>query len=58
MDLCNKQNNHGITISNVNNNNNTNSISFSMNIEDIKSNIEENTYLSDYVHSTNIKNYK
>ena len=47
-DLCNNQNNPGITISNVNNNNNTNSINFSMNIEDIKANIEENTYLSDY----------
>ena len=30
------------------NKNNTNSINFSMNIEDIKANIEENTYLSDY----------
>lgn len=47
-DLYNKQNNPGITISNVNNNNNTNNINFNMNIEDIKSNIEENTYLSDY----------
>lgn len=48
-DLCNNQNNPGITISNVNNNNNTNSIKFQYeNIEDIKANIEENTYLSDY----------
>lgn len=46
-DLYTKQNNSGITISNVNNNNNTNSISFNMSIEDIKSNIDENTFLSD-----------
>ena len=46
-DLYNKQNNSGITISNVNNNSNTNNISFKMSIEDIKSNIDDNTYLSD-----------
>lgn len=46
-DLYTKQNNSGITISNVNNNTNTNSISFNMSIEDIKSNIDENTFLSD-----------
>ena len=47
-DLYNKQNSSGITISNVNNNNNTNNINFNMSIEDIKSNIDENTYLSDF----------
>lgn len=47
-DLCNNQNNPGITISNVNNNNNTNNVNLNMSIEDIKSTIEENTYLSDY----------
>ena len=47
-DLYNKQNNSGITISNINNNNNTNNINFNMSIEDIKSNIDENTYLSDF----------
>lgn len=46
-DLYTKQNNSGITISNINNNNNTNNINFNMSIEDIKSNIDENTYLSD-----------
>ena len=46
-DLYNKQNNSGITISNINNNNNTNNVNFNMSIEDIKSNIDENTYLSD-----------
>lgn len=47
-DLYNKQNNSGISISNINNNNNTNNINFNMSIEDIKSNIDENTYLSDF----------
>lgn len=46
-DLYNKQNNSGITISNINNNNNTNNVNFNMSIEDIKSNIDDNTYLSD-----------
>ena len=46
-DLYNKQNNSGITISNVNNNNNTNNVNLNISIEDIKSNIDENTYLSD-----------
>ena len=46
-DLYNKQNNSGITISNVNNNNNTNNVNLNMSIEDIKSNIDENTFLSD-----------
>lgn len=46
-DLYNKKSNAGITISNVNNNDNTNNVSFNMSIEDIKSNIDENTYLSD-----------
>lgn len=46
-DLYNKYGNSGITISNVNNNNNTNNVNLNMSIEDIKSHIDENTYLSD-----------
>lgn len=46
-DLYNKQNKSGIIISNINNNNNTNNVNFNMSIEDIKLNINENTYLSD-----------
>ena len=46
-DLYDKQNNSSITISNINNNNNTTNVNLNMSIEDIKSNIDENTYLSD-----------
>lgn len=45
----------GIKISNINNNTNSNSIYLNMSIEDIKENIDENTYLSDAEKSELLK---
>lgn len=46
-DLYNDSKSSGITISTVNNNTNSNNVSLNMSVEDIKSNIDNNTYLSD-----------
>lgn len=46
-DLYNDSKSSGITISTVNNNTNSNNVSLNMSVEDIRSNINDNTYLSD-----------
>lgn len=48
-DLYNKQSNSGTTIFNTNNNtnSNTNTVTLNMSVDEIKDNINENTYLSD-----------
>lgn len=46
-DLYNDSKSSRITISTVNNNTNSNNVSLNMSVEDIKSNIDNNTYLSD-----------
>lgn len=56
-DLYNNQKHTGINISTINNNNNTNSnnVTLNMSIEDIKENVEDNTYLSDTEKSELLK---
>ena len=46
-DLYNDSKSSGITISTVNNNTNSNNVSLNISVEDIKSKIDNNTYLSD-----------